>query len=242
MSPTLARVMPTPSPEEARRGARVSTSFLVAIEGLDGEPALRKGDISATGAYFETDYDVGGVGTIHWLHLVSVDYTRTLHVMAYVARTLQLMDAGGKRVGGAAFEFMPDNDDAATALRDFVRYVLGLRHGDVPHIEPRLDASMASDALDPLEGDGERQRDRQAPPDHDATVQKLTVRSMVLETSWAIAPGERVRVDITAPGMTRRINIVPSPLPKDEGTNLRAETWKKRNRAVATAIAQSLST
>jgi hypothetical protein len=204
--------MPDMTSEEARRGARVTTSFLVAIEGLDGEPALRKGDISATGAYFETDYDVGGVGTIHWLHLVAADGTRTLHVMAYVARTLQMVGAGGKRVGGAAFEFMPDNDEAATALREFVRYVLGLRHGDVPHIEPRLDASMTSDARDATDA-GVDALDR-------AVVQKLSVRSMVLETSWAIAPGERVRVDITAPGMTRRIRLEGRAVrvsPKDGG-------------------------
>jgi hypothetical protein len=30
---------------------------------------------------------------------------------------------------------------------------------------------------------------------------------MVLETSWAIQPGEKVRVDIVAPGMTRRIRL-----------------------------------
>jgi hypothetical protein len=30
---------------------------------------------------------------------------------------------------------------------------------------------------------------------------------MVLETSWAIAPGDAVRVDIVAPGMTRRIRL-----------------------------------
>ena len=186
----LRPFMPT-SDDESRRGARVATNFLVAIQGVDREPMLRKGDISTTGVYFETDYDVGGVGTIHWLHLLAADGTRTLNIMAYVARTLQIADAGGKRVGGAAFEFMPDNDEALTTLRDFVRHVLGARHGDVGRIEPRLDAEMSAS-----EGAGQR-----------AKVQELSVRSMVLETSWAIEPGERVRIDITAPGMTRRIRL-----------------------------------
>ena len=42
---------------------------------------------------------------------------------------------------------------------------------------------------------------------HDATVQSLSVRSLVLETSWAIQPGEHLRVDIVAPGMTRRLRL-----------------------------------
>jgi hypothetical protein len=38
-------------------------------------------------------------------------------------------------------------------------------------------------------------------------VQTLSVRSLVLETSWAIEPGEAVRVDVVAPGMTRRLRL-----------------------------------
>ncbi len=182
---------------EGRRGARVATTFLVAVEGLEPEPEPRQGDISATGVYFETRADVGTAGTIHWLRLLSVDLARDLRVMACVVRTVVMTGADGEQISGAAFEFMPESDDAIAALHEFVRYALALRFsGGDPHIAPRLDAKALAKA-----GQGSLHAARKA------MVRKLSVRSMVLETSWAISPGESVRVDIVAPGMTRRIRL-----------------------------------
>ena len=107
---------------EERRGARVATTFLVAIEGVDGAPEPRQGDIGQTGVYFETTADVGPTGTIHWLHLVSIDNVRQVRVMAYVVRS-----ATRGKLRGAAFEFMPESDDSFGALQTFVKYSLGLR-------------------------------------------------------------------------------------------------------------------
>ncbi len=175
----------------------MATTFLVAVEGLEPQPEPRQGDISATGIYFETAADVGSAGTIHWLHLVSVDGLRELRVMACVVRTVVMAEADGELVRGAAFEFMPESDEAISALHDFVRYSLALRFSGIdPHIAPRLDAKALARA-----GEGALHAARKA------MVRKLSVRSMVLETSWAIAPGESVRVDIVAPGMTRRIRL-----------------------------------
>jgi hypothetical protein len=178
---------------EGRRGARVATTFLVAVEELEKTPSLRQGDISATGVYFETRADVGPVGTIHWLHLVSVDHARHLRVMAYVVRTATVDKPDGAKISGAAWEFMPDSDESVASVQEFVKYALGLRaSGMLPHIAPQLEA-QASDASAGLGGA--------------AVVRKLSVRSMVLETSWAVVPGESLRVDIAAPGMTRRIRL-----------------------------------
>lgn len=175
----------------------MATTFLVAIVGLEGAPEPRQGDISATGVYFETKADVGSAGTIHWLHFVSVDSAREIRVMACVVRTAVMSGTDGERFSGAAFEFMPESDDAIAALHEFVRYALALRFsGTDPHVAPRLDAKALAKA-----GKGALQAARKA------MVRKLSVRSMVLETSWAIAPGESVRVDIVAPGMTRRIRL-----------------------------------
>jgi Domain of unknown function (DUF4388) len=194
----------------------VATTFLVAIEGLDAAPGPRQGDISATGVYFETSADVGGAGTIHWLHLVSADSVRQIRVMACVVRTAMMNDADGERFSGAAFEFMPESDEVIAGLHEFVRYVLALRFlGTDPHIAPRLDA----EALARVEK-GVLQAARKA------MVRKLSVRSMVLETSWAIAPGESVRVDIVAPGMTRRIRL--------EGKAIRVAPAKASNPSVYT--------
>ena len=179
--------------DESRRGARVATRFLVAVEGLEVAPVLRKGDISATGVYFEIDKDIGGVGTVQSLHLTSLDGSRSVRVMAHVVRTVKLAAIAGRSVSGAAFEFMPESDEAAARVHDFVRRVLTIRKqqgGDAPTIAPRLGARV---------GDSNSE--------HDATVQSLSVRSMVLETSWAIQPGEHLRVDIVAPGMTRRLRL-----------------------------------
>jgi hypothetical protein len=180
--------------DEARRGARVATRFLVAVEGLDAAPVLRKGDISGSGVYFEIDRDVGDVGTVQSLALTSLDRSRSVRVMAHVVRTVKMADAAGRQVSGAAFEFMPESDEAAAQVHDFVRRVLSVRkQGESPSIAPRLGARV---------GDASPES-----ASHDATVQSLSVRTMVLETSWAIEPGEHLRVDIVAPGMTRRLRL-----------------------------------
>jgi hypothetical protein len=177
--------------DEARRGARVAARFRVAIEGIDDAPVLRKGDISATGAYFEVAEDVGEVGTIHPLRLVSLDGVASVRVIAHVVRTVRMSDAAGRRVSGAAFEFMPESDAASALLQDFVKRVLAYRRpGDEPIVSPLLAARVGR-----ASGPG------------DATVQKLSVSTLVLETSWAIEPGEAVRVEVVAPGMTRRLRL-----------------------------------
>ena len=182
--------------DEARRGARIATRFLVAVEGLDPAPVLRKGDISSTGVYFETERDVGDVGTVQSLALTSLDRSRSVRVMAHVVRTVKLADVAGRHISGAAFEFMPESDEAAAQVHDFVRRVLSVRkQGETPSIAPRLGARVADGAAP------------DSATSHDATVQSLSVRTMVLETSWAIQPGEHLRVDIVAPGMTRRLRL-----------------------------------
>jgi hypothetical protein len=177
--------------DEARRGARVAARFRVAIEGLENTPVLRKGDISASGTYFETEHDVGNVGTIHALQLVSLDGASSVRVLAHVVRTVRMSDVDGRRIAGAAFEFLPDSDAAAASVQDFVRRVLAYRRpGDEPTLSSHLAARVG----------------RVSGPD-DALLQKLSVRSLVLETSWPIEPGESVRVDVVAPGMTRRLRL-----------------------------------
>jgi hypothetical protein len=181
---------------EGRRGARVATTFLVALEEIEKTPQPRQGDISTTGVYFETPVDVGPTGTIHWIHLVSIDHAKHLRVMAYVVRGAMVSKSSGEHIRGAAFEFMPESDEAIAAVQDFVKYVLGRRaSGMLPQISPHLDADAAAGS------------DKAPSSGGVAVVRKLSVRSMVLETSWAVIPGESLRVDIAAPGMTRRIRL-----------------------------------
>jgi hypothetical protein len=111
--------------------------------------------------------------------------------MAYVVRRVSLLGMDGTQVSGAAFEFMPESEASATAVQEFVRYVLSLRRDGLepPAVSSQLDAS--------IEGND-------APP-QSATLRELSVRSLVLDTSWSVKPGEPVVVDVRTPGMSRRI-------------------------------------
>jgi Domain of unknown function (DUF4388)/PilZ domain len=178
--------------DEARRSVRVSTRILAAIEGIDAEPSPAMGNISATGAYFETTGDPGDIGAVHWLRIVSMDRTRSLRLLAHVARRVTLDDADGRR-WGVAFEFMPESEETREKIGDFV--VHALEAGDAPSIEPRLDA-YAPPPTPHEEG-----------PHPDVAIKKLTVRSFTLETSWRVLRGETVRADISAPGIARPISV-----------------------------------
>ncbi len=192
--------------QESRRSARVATPLSVAVEGVDEIPALRSGNISATGVYFEYDRDIGEVGSLQLLHLGSVDAQRSIEVMALVARVLDIADVAG-RVRGVALQFMPRNVEQEAELRAFVDYVLKLpppprraAMGDLgahvpgiqgPHIQPRLHAWTT-----PEGGAGS-----------DATLDRLSVRSMLLETTMPFKPGDQVRVEVSAPGMTHSVRL-----------------------------------
>jgi Domain of unknown function (DUF4388)/PilZ domain len=175
--------------DEARRSVRVATRILAAIEGIDAEPSPAVGNISATGAYFETTGDPGDIGAVHWIRVGSLDHTRSLRLLAHVARRVILDDSDGRR-WGVAFEFMPESEEMRQRIGDFV--VHALEGGDAPSIEPRLDAYVPA----PTEG-----------PHRDVAIKKLTVRSFTLETSWRVARGETVRADISAPGIARPISV-----------------------------------
>lgn len=175
---------------DGRRSARVATSFWVAVEGVDAEPARRIGDVSGTGIYFEMDREIGDVGTVQWLHVSSADRARSVDVMACVVRTIALQDQRGK-FHGVALEFMPESDAAAESLYELVRYVLSLRGEPLPTTQPRLVSRL----------------DLGAPGSADATVRQLSVRSIVLETSWAVALGEVVKIDIVPPGSAKTLQL-----------------------------------
>lgn len=176
---------------ESRRSARVVGRFWVAVEGVDAELTPRRGDISPTGIFFETEADIGAVGTVQWLHVASADKKQTLNVMAYVVRIVQLSDVQ-RDVRGVALEFMPESDDVAEKVCDFALYVLQHPHSgkETPHIAPRLEANAATGSAE-------------AP----ATVNKLSVQTLLLETDWSVPVGEPVRVEIIARGVRRPIRV-----------------------------------
>lgn len=173
---------------ESRRSARIAGGFWVAVEGVDAELVLRRGDISATGMFFEIDLDVGPVGTVQWVHVSSLDRTKVIHVMAHVVRVISLADVQ-REVRGVALEFMPESDEAAAKLCDLVKHILESpqRDGKVPQISPRMQA-----------------RD---PDNRTAEVSQLSVKTLVIETDWSVPVGEAVRVEIIARGVKRPIRL-----------------------------------
>lgn len=183
---------------ESRRSARVVGRFWVAVEGVDAELTPRRGDISPTGIFFETEAEIGEVGTVQWLHVASADRTQSIHVMAYVVRIAQLSDVQ-RQIRGVALEFMPESDEAAAKVCDFTRYVLEHPHSgkESPHIAPRLDARASS----------------RSETESQVGVSKLSVQTLLLETEdWSVAVGEPVRVEIIARGVRRPIRVEGSAI------------------------------
>ena len=179
---------------ESRRSARIAGGFWIAVEGVDDELVLRHGDISATGIFFELDADVGEIGTVQWLHVASLDRSRVVSVMAHVVRIVSLEELGGA-ARAVALEFMPESDEAAANLVDFVRHVLAepAADGSAPQVSPRVQ-TYAQGEVPPA-------------PGSETTLKELSVQTLVLETDWSVPVGEPVRVEIIARGVRRPIRV-----------------------------------
>lgn len=187
--------------QETRAAARINTRFCVAVDGIDPEVTPRAGNISATGVYFESERDIGSVGTVHWLHVASADQASWMSVMACVARVIELVE-GGRHLRGVAFQFMPLSDDQAEKLQDFVRYVLASAPDEGPEaatVDQRLEAQAVSEAPPALPGMPEIPAD--------AVVSRLSVRTLVLDTTWPVEEGATVRVEIAAPGLSQALAL-----------------------------------
>lgn len=74
--------------DEGRRSARFLSELWVGVHGHDETPVLRRGDLSASGIYYETDRAVGEPGAVVWLYLASPDKKRDIELMAHVVRTV----------------------------------------------------------------------------------------------------------------------------------------------------------
>ena len=198
MAPRLAENAPVePDAEagggiESRRSARTAGRFWVAVEGVDTELVPRRGDISATGIFFETDFEIGEAGTVQWLHIASWDRTHALTVMAHVVRAVTLADVH-REIRGVALEFMPESDEVSANVCELARYMLDTPPGSeaTPGITPRVSATAS-------------RGETSATP---VSVSKLSVQTLLLETDWSVPVGESVRVEIIARGVRRPIRV-----------------------------------
>ena len=177
---------------ESRRSARTTGRFWVAVEGVDTEPVPRRGDISATGIFFETEFEVGDAGTVQWLHIASWDRAYAVTVMAHVVRAVTLADVH-REIRGVALEFMPESDLAAASICELARYILetpqatGSKAEMSPRVSTRAGAGGAAATA--------------------VSLNKLSVQTLLLETDWTVPVGEAVRVEIIARGVRRPIRV-----------------------------------
>jgi hypothetical protein len=164
----------------------------VAVEGVDTELVPRRGDISATGIFFETEFEIGDAGTVQWLHIASWDRACSVTVMAHVVRAVTLADVH-REVRGIALEFMPESDVAAASICELARYILESPPGSErdPEISPRVSARAGAGAAEATA----------------VRLNKLSVQTLLLETDWTVPVGEPVRVEIIARGVRRPIRV-----------------------------------
>lgn len=177
---------------ESRRSARTAGRFWVAVEGVDTELVPRRGDISATGIFFETQFEIGDAGTVQWLHIASWDRACAVTVMAHVVRAVTLADVH-RELRGVALEFMPESDEAAASICELARYILEAPQGAAAAAEmsPRVSARAAMGKAKATA----------------VKLEKLSVQTMLLETDWSVPVGESVRIEIIARGVRRPIRV-----------------------------------
>ena len=177
---------------ESRRSTRTAGRFWVAVEGVDTELVPRRGDISATGIFFETEFEIGDAGTVQWLHIASWDRSSAVTVMAHVVRAVTLADVH-REIRGVALEFMPESDVAAASICGLARYILESPQGTDSNAEmsPRVSARAGAGGAEATA----------------VSLNKLSVQTLLLETDWTVPVGEAVRVEIIARGVRRPIRV-----------------------------------
>lgn len=149
----------------------------VCLDGVEPEMRPRLASVSATGIYFEYERDIGAPGTVEWLVLASADRVVSLQIMASVVRSVTTRAKDGREVRGAAFELMPESDEAIAQLRDFLHYVLALA----------ADGVRASEAPPPAGAAG--------------------VRAFTVDADWSVPVGTPMRVEIIAKGIERTTRV-----------------------------------
>lgn len=178
----------TPPDESRRRGVRIESRFSVELVGHEAGPRLRRGDISVTGVFFETDRSPGPPGTLERLRLgfdESDEVVETLAVLVRVSTVRDLWES--KQTAGVAFEFLPENEETRAALRELVAKIARVelaREGVIDDMQLGAEVNAQRVVVESLESDG-----------------------LVLETGFPVERGTRIRVRLTPPGGQEPIDV-----------------------------------
>lgn len=179
---------------DCRRGGRLSGNFWIMVAGADSEQELRKGNISISGIYFETDRGYGPPGTIRRVS-IGLDEEqllqgRALELLGRVVREVGYDDLNrGRVVAGVAFEYLVEQQNQRVAIEKFLRELASrqLERADHLHLACHLTAevSQSDESLG------------------SATVKNLSVEGMVLRADGPMSVGQPISVQVRAPSSSR---------------------------------------
>lgn len=164
---------------ENRGGARIAASFWTGVEGVDDQPVFRRGNLSATGVYFQVGESAGASGSVQFLHLESEDRQVAVQLLARVIRVTEIDDITAGKIIGLAFEFMPSSAEGRRSLDRLVRHVVELGLRNKAMVEHNFDVEVS----------GDHHADR-------TTLERLSVQKLVLETDWKAEVGESLAFEI----------------------------------------------
>lgn len=164
--------------KDHRRSPRIQARLYIGVAGIDAEPQLRRGDISLTGLFFETDQDIGSPGSVQYFTIQPFSRRRSVGVMGRVVRVMSVDDLwAGTGIAGVAIEFMADTDKKREELQAIVHEVTGSR----------------------LPRKAERKRGLQ--------LLSFSSTGMTVQTPWPVSVGETIRLEVQAPSSGRRMWI-----------------------------------
>lgn len=165
---------------DKRRAPRFRADLLVMIEGLHDDFSLVRGDISTTGVLLELPSAPGSPGDLELLHLSTPDRTRRVSVMGQIVRCLTVSSMGASLpLVAVAFELLPERPETRSELQKLVQHIVSANQQSEDFT---VDFEVPVE-LEPLD-EGPKA----------ATVFRLQVKRMALETTWPLNLGDRVQL------------------------------------------------
>ena len=170
-------------PTEKRRAPRFAAELLVRLEGINEDYHPARGNISTTGLLLELPSAPGSPGDLELLHLASLDLEYQLEIFGQIVRCVTIETLGDSHPKVAVvFEFLPDRSEGIEPLQQLIEHVVRQQEEEFV-VDHRFPAEMLTDT--------ENQVDT---PPKAATVFRLHVERMQLETTWPVNLGDRVQL------------------------------------------------
>jgi hypothetical protein len=227
-----------------RREPRFKIRLWVQVTGIDPEPVLREGDISASGLYFALDHHIGEIGSMQRLVLREEDDTLGVVLLARLVRVSSVEDLWkGRVITGAAFQFAFAEEVVQGEARTSCAPL-----SQAKSIQRLLRKVVEkSSREDGVEVTAVRAKVVSGSEENTA-VRDVSLRTMALETDYSLSEGETIRVEMPAHGFQDRVafdgHVVASePLAVDDKTRFRVIVRfgnKPANDAELGALGESL--